>query len=129
MLVKVTNKNVHPFKQTVRGISYEFAPGETKEMERDDAFNLLNAYYPAQWDKNRIQRPETYKMLECPDLLKTPGKETVDLVCKACGYKAVNEKDLLTHINSNHLDQMADQELAEEIRSGRPRPKKVKDET
>ena len=100
MKVKLWNDNVHDFKQKYRD-DLIFIPAKSFiEMEEDDAHNFVCQYSPPVVDASGTQKPESYKMLK----IERDGSENKlkldPFTCQACNYKAVNKKDLTTHVEA-----------------------------
>lgn len=134
MEVKVWNDNTLDFKQEYRGVNYHIPAGQYILMDEQEAYQFRGAYYPIIKDGAGQQTRESYKMIriEMPNTTKkTVTPERKSTRCEACGYIAINEKDL-----ENHIQEMFDQEDIKHTRAEvdvkpvatRGRPKKTTEE-
>ncbi len=123
MLVKVWNKNVHPFTQKLNEKTYTIPAQEYIELDEEEADRLVKAYSPIKVDYDGNALPISYKMLEVDkdDLKKAREKRenrtrTGNYVCQACGYVAANKWELNGHSLDQHKDIFEDlQEAAMSI--------------
>jgi hypothetical protein len=126
MMVRVYNKNVHPYKEKWRGTEYNIAPGGFVEMDFYDAHNFLGTKQPnIEVDGNGIPRPTSYKMLE---IVKMDGTDKLPeikhYICQACNKEFGTKAALDNHAEEMHLDQMTDEDAVKAIIKKRGRPKK-----
>lgn len=124
--VRVWNDNVHPFSQKFHGEMIKIPPRKYVIMEYDEASTFVGEYYPISVDGDGVQLPESYKMLRIEkassDEDAIANTTLANMKCHACGYESPNQKDLDTHIMTNHSHQiMKEDDTAEVRRRGRPR--------
>lgn len=124
-MVRVYNKNVHPYKEKWRGTEYSIEAGGYIEMDFYDANNFLGTKQPnIAVDGNGIQLPTSYKMLQ---IVKPEhyGKEDspVHYVCHACNKEFGTKAALNNHAETAHLEVMVDEEAVEKVIKKRGRPK------
>lgn len=119
MMVKVYNKNVHPFKQEIKGKEYKIPAQSYIELDYDDASALVKSFSPIEVDFDNRPLPTSYKMLEIDkddvikyrELAQNKAKGGTYL-CQACGYVASNRWELKGHAMSEHSHQFEDQDEA-----------------
>lgn len=135
MLVKVWNRNVHPFKQQLGETKYQIGAGEYVELDEDEADRLVKAFSPIRVDYDGNAKAESFKMLEIDkdDLARNRSKrdnkgKTGTYICQACGYVAANKWELNGHSMEMHADSFEDEDEAkaaiasdEKPKRGRPR--------
>lgn len=116
--VKVYNDNVHPYKEQFRDQNIVIPAGGFIEMEEGDAHEFKCSYSPPSRGGDNQMDPKSFKMIRIEaSSQKAAAPKTDESVCMKCSYKAISKKDLDEHIDANHLDDLADQELAEKRRS------------
>lgn len=128
VMVQVINDNKYPFVQDFKGNKIEIGAGRSIQMEQAEANEFLGLFSPVKKDANDLPDPKSFKMLRIVPLPKgvavqkeeQPAK--LELKCHACGYEATSKEDLGEHVKANHLDQLTDEEVAEELKN----PKKGK---
>lgn len=119
MLVKVWNRNVHPFKQVIKDVEYKIPAQSYIEIDFDDASKLVKSFSPIKVDFDDNPLPESYKMLEIDkadmakmrDLAMNKAKGG-NYLCQACGYVCANKWELKGHIMSEHANQFEDRDSA-----------------
>ena len=116
--VRVHNLNQFDHTEKFRGDVITIKAGEFIIMEREDAVLFKSAFTPPVKDKGGLQKPESFKMikLEIIDENEEPAAAgPKDHVCQACGFKAMSAAGLKSHIRSNHVEQMIDDDARTEI--------------
>lgn len=116
--VKVWNDNVHDFTQKFREETVFIKSKGFIEMDYEDAVTFLGKPFPMKFDGNRIQKPESYKMLRIETRdgkIPLEGEtKVVAFKCHKDGTLHATQADLDKHINENFLDSLEDTELAEQ---------------
>lgn len=119
MQVQLWNENKHVLKEQFMGDEIVIPAGKHIVMERDDAVRLMGQYNSPEVDGNGQPLPESLKMLKIVPLPKkgsAASKVADKYKCQACSYIATSAADLEDHINSNHLDELDDPDLANKRR-------------
>ncbi len=122
ILVRVWNDNVFPFRQLFRDKEIYIGPKKFIEMEETEAYEFRGAYSPIIRDGDGQPTPESFKMIRIEKTDKTAHKPMVaanETVCQACGKQFPNKKELDNHIDTEHLEELADKEVAEKRREKR----------
>jgi hypothetical protein len=101
MKVKLWNDNAYDFTQTYRDKKYLIPAKEYIELEEDEAHQLCCAYYPPQVDGGGTPKPASYKMLRMENRSSVAPDP---FQCVACGYKAMDGKDLKAHTDARLSD-------------------------
>lgn len=118
-LVRVWNDNVFPFRQYFKEKEIFIGPRKCIEMEETEAYEFRGAYSPIVRDADGQPTPESYKMIRIERTDKSAHQPVVapaENVCQACGKQFPNKKELETHIDTEHLEQLADKEEADKRR-------------
>lgn len=111
-VVKVRNLNKHPFEQKHRnGSLYRFAaagqPGDTIEMDEEDAVIYLGQMSPIKVDNKGNHDPKFFKMLE---IVKDPQAVKKDRdskpICPVCREQTSSWLELEAHQRLMHSDQL-----------------------
>lgn len=119
-LVRLFNDNIHPYKATYKGEEIVIPAKKFIEMENEDAVNIRGMMLPIRKDGMGNFIPETFSMLRIIPLTETaPAKDTNKPKCFQCGYQALDDADLDEHVDRYHLDEMADQKVANARRKRR----------
>lgn len=117
--VRVYNDNRFPHTEKFRGEIITIEPGKFIEMEREDAVLFKSAFTPIKYDKGGLQMPESYKMIRLEAIKEqAPDAPGGDHICQACGFSAATAAGLKSHIRSNHVGQMVDDDAREDIVKG-----------
>jgi hypothetical protein len=119
-LVRVWNDNVFPFRQVFKGNEIYIGAKKFIEMEETEAYEFRGAYSPIVRDGDGQPTPESYKMIRVEKTDKSahkPAPAAQEHICQACGKQFGNKKELETHIDSEHIEQLADKEEADKRRS------------
>lgn len=119
MLVKVHNRNKHPFSQKIKGITYDIPAEGSLELDYDIAQSLVRAFSPIEVDYDGRALEKSYKKLEIDKdderRYHQVGQNKAkggSYICQACGYVAVNQWELKGHVTDMHSTQFDDQEQA-----------------
>jgi hypothetical protein len=118
-LVRVWNDNVFPFRQVFKDKEIVIGAKKCVEMEETEAHEFKSAFSPIVRDADGQPTPESYKMIRVEKTDKSAHKPVVapsEFACQACGLKFVNKKELETHIDSEHIEQLADKDEADKRR-------------
>ena len=121
-LVRVWNDNVFPFRQLFRDKEIYIGAKKFVEMEETEAYEFRGAYSPIIRDGDGQPTPESYKMIRVERTDKTAHKPVVaptENLCQACGRQFGSKKELDTHIDTEHLEAMADKDEADKRREKR----------
>lgn len=118
MRVKVYNLNEYVYKEHFKGDDIVIEPGEFVEMESDDAVMFLGTMNRVKADADGNPLPESYKMLKIIQPKDKKAQEAIEneinnklnTKCQACGYAAVNARDLEIHIKEEHADILLDKD-------------------
>ncbi len=87
-----------------------------------EAYEFRGAYSPIIRDGDGQPTPESYKMIRVERTDKTAHKPVVaptENLCQACGRQFGSKKELDTHIDTEHLEAMADKDEADKRREKR----------
>lgn len=119
--VRVWNDNKYTYQEQFRDLKIEIPAGKYILMEDDQAVLFKGSFSPIKRDANDQPDPRSYKMIriEKDTSEQETQKEETKHVCAACKYIASSAKDLEEHTDANHLDQLVDQELADNRRKGK----------
>lgn len=115
-MAKVFNDNKYPYKENFKGQIIEIPPGGFVEMDYEDAVQFKSAFpniLMPDFDGAGNQKPQTFKMIRVDGGIDT-GEEK--FICQECGDHLANREALEQHIDKNHLDQLMDQDVANERR-------------
>lgn len=126
MQVKVWNDNTLLFDDPLlfRDMKITIPSKQYIEMNIEDATDYLGRYFPMKMGGDSRQDPASYKMLRIERPKKTVDdiafEKSISFGCHSCGEKFMSQRSLDDHTDIRHLDELADQKVAEK-RRGRPR--------
>jgi hypothetical protein len=125
-MVKVVNKNIHPFSQEHQGVMLTIPAGGYIEMEYCEAEDFIGTYSPMWKGADDQPDPRSFKKLviEKPKGFD-PHHRPRSFKCQACGFEARDEDELRAHSEVEHLDAMADDDAKEEAIERKKAPKKA----
>ena len=119
MQVKVWNDNEHPFTDNFKGDVVTIPPKKYVEMEYYEAHEFKGKYSPIKVDGDNQPLPTSFKMIRI-EKMGAPEVINLGVTCQACGKTYESQGVLDVHIDEQHLESMADPEVAQK-RRGRPR--------
>lgn len=116
-IVKVWNKNTHPFTTTFKGDKITIPPQGFVEMEYYDAYEFRGQYHPQMLDHDGIPLPSSYKMIQVEDSKSgAPVFETSDTKCMACKFNGTTKFELERHTKEAHSETLlVNEELDKEL--------------
>ncbi len=117
MQAKVWNDNKYPFSQEFKGQKISIPAGEYVEMEFYEAKEFEGRYSPIKVDGGGQPKPESYKMIRVEAEGKAGPAQAGGFPCAACGKVYESQRVLDAHVDEQHLDAMADQEVAQKRRA------------
>lgn len=121
MQVRVWNDNTYPHTEEFKGEKVTIPARGHVMMEWSEAHEFKGRYTPIIRDGGNQPKPESFKMIRIESV---SGDQAVAAAagfpCQACGKSYESQRVLDTHIDEQHLDAMADQDVAQK-RRGRPR--------
>lgn len=120
MQVKVWNDNEYPFSDEFKGDKITIPPKKFIEMEYYDAHEFRGKYSPIKVDGDGQHMPQSYKMIRI-EKIGSPEVTQLGVTCQACGKVYESQGVLDAHIDEQHLESMADPEVAQKRLRGRPR--------
>jgi hypothetical protein len=122
-LVKVWNKNEHPYRELYRDKWVVIAPKKSIDMDYEDAIRFLGTATPIKRMKDGRQDPLSYKWLEMDkeDRIRAEtyikgeqeAKSDKVFVCMKCNKEFKHKKALLAHVKEKHYEDIADEESKE----------------
>lgn len=126
-LVRVYNRNYDQdtgekfdYEETFKGKKIHIKCGEFVVMEHGEAVDFLGTLNVVTRDADGNPDKKSRKKLYIEphdEQTEAPKKPLAsEHKCQACGYEGISKADLESHIDENHLDQLADGELADERR-------------
>lgn len=129
--VEVFNDNKYTHKEMFKGREITIPAGGVVVMEEDDAIDFKGQFSEIRVDGTGKQDPRSFKMIrigkvvDAAEAKSAIAKQDLELTCQKCGYVALTKKMLEEHIDTNHLEDLEDQEMAEKRRRGRPKKDEV----
>jgi hypothetical protein len=121
MQARVWNDNDHPHKEKFKGEDIVIPPHKFVEMEFYEAYEFKGRMTPIKYDGNNVQTPQSYKMIRVEPIAEGAAASAPEThTCLACNKSHATKAELEAHTDMEHLDVLADQELAQK-RRGRPR--------
>ena len=124
-VVRVHNKNDHPYKELFKEQWIIIPPKKAVEMDYEDAIKFLGQMIPIKKMKDGRQDPTSYKWLEMDgeDRIRAEAfirgeveaKSDKVFVCMKCNKEFKHKKALLNHIKEKHYEDLADDESKEII--------------
>lgn len=129
MMVQVRNLNTHVFKQQFMDRMIVIPPGESIEMDFDEANKFVGTYSSPKLDGDGNHMPEGFKMLRIEDAVAKPVAAPEVKIdpnkCLSCGYTASGQTDLNEHLKT-HGEALVDPVAEEQIKRKPGRPAKDK---
>ena len=121
MQVKVWNDNDHPFTDNnFKGDVVTIPPKKYVEMEYNEAHEFRGKYSPIKLGGDGQPLAQSFKMIRIEKTGPAEAAHVSGVTCQACGKVYESQGVLDVHIDEQHLDAMADPEVAQK-RRGRPR--------
>lgn len=117
--VKVWNKNVHDFKAQFRDQMISIPAKSFIEMEEGEAQDFKYDFSPVVKGGDNQPDPKFFKMIEIERITPAASVKVEENVCMMCKHKAASKSDLEKHTKEFHLDQLEDQNLADDIKKGK----------
>lgn len=108
--VKVWNDNVHPHKEKFKDEWLEIAPGESIEMDFEDALEFKGQFTPMIIRADGTHDPKGYKKIRV-ERPATPIFKDDSLICHADGQRAATKDDLRAMLSQYGHLQVKDPEL------------------
>lgn len=110
--VKVYNRNSFDHVEKFKGGIVTIKANSFIEMDYEEANLFLGQMFPPKFDKNGLQKKESFKRLEIDQADKKKAelhlrnekdeKAKRIFVCMACGEEFKSKKELLKHCDENH---------------------------
>ena len=123
-LAKVWNENKYPYREKFEGKDVEIEPGGYVIMNDKEAIRFKGTYAPPRVDGMGRPDPLYFKMLRLEE--HNPANEPVvhvepskKFICQKDGQEFDSLEELEAYEQKNYLDDLLDQELADEIRKGK----------
>ena len=121
MQVRVWNDNTYPHTEEFKGEKITIPSKGSILMEWNEAHEFKGRYTPIIKDGGGQPIPQSFKMIRIEKIdAQSPEEKTPGFPCQACGKVYESQGVLDVHIDEQHLEAMADQEVAQK-RRGRPR--------
>ena len=111
--VKVCNRNHYPFKQFFEEENIMIEAGRFIIMDKEKAMKFKGTYFPMEFDAGGRQKPESFKKIEIEEMGEQELVKVKKSMCQACGFIALNAKDLDEHINEKHVHDIIDKKERE----------------
>lgn len=97
-----------PLQEKFRGKMIYIKPGESIEMERDEAILFKGQFKPMVKDKGGAQLPESMKCIVIENIGEEIEEKPPEYKCQACGFTAISERGLKQHITKQHATELYD---------------------
>jgi hypothetical protein len=124
MQVKVWNDNKYPHVEKFKGDTIRIPAGGYVEMDLYDATDFRGQYTPIVKGADEQPMPQSYKIIRIERPSDAKVEASSSFQCQACGKSYESQKVLDAHTDENHLDQLAEPDVAQK-RRGRPRKEAV----
>jgi hypothetical protein len=114
-IVKIWNRKTTDHVERYKDDIIRIPAGKYVEMDREDAIQFCGQYYPPKFDGNKVQKPESFKMLEIEGKYgpARPIQVQNNHKCMACGHVCLSARELSAHTEEHHADQFAKDDEAE----------------
>lgn len=113
MRVRVYNDNSYPYKEMYKGELIDIPAGKYVEMEFEDAVDFKGTYVPIKVDGGGTPLKQSYKKIRIVKPADFKNESPEFFLCQSCGEKFTSQSELDSHIDSKHLNQMADEDEKE----------------
>lgn len=107
-LVKVWNDNHLDYKEKFQEQDIFIKANHYIVMDKEKAIQFKGTYTPIEKDGGGQPLARSFKKIRIEDTTKADLDKTKKFQCVACSFVGLDAKDLDTHTNEMHLDQLID---------------------